>query len=299
MKYTTRLLIIAYICLRVICINAQSNYDLWFVKEKFDSIKIYSSALSSQEDYYWNSYLIDRSGNPIEALTVIENAFTKFPGNSGLEKLKANIAFNSGQYPLCKDLLMKYSSEPEYYLKYIRLLEFENDHRAAIESLEERFITDSLNLEFLTRLGDNYYQIDSLESAKRTYQKILSLNPNDQSTAFKLINILLKQKEYYNALTLCNNALSQDSANRRFIRQKGIASFNLSIFETSEKCFNNLLIHGDSGVFILKHLGISEFNNNSFKKARQHLLLAYSQEPDDFETCFFIGRSYLNSPHPQ
>jgi tetratricopeptide (TPR) repeat protein len=280
-------------------VNAQTNYESFFLNEQFDSVMIYSGALSSQDDYYWHSYLLAKNGNIVEAIRLIDIAIVNYPDITRLEKLKANIMFSSGQYALCKDLLVKYSSETEYYLKYIHILEFEKSHRKAIESLENRLQSDSLNLVLLVKLGDNYHQLDDLESAKKIYQRILILNPSDQATLLKVINILLKQKEYYHALTVTNNALSLDSTNLRFIRQKGIASFNLSVFETSEMCFRKLLVQGDSGVFILKHLGISEFHNNSFNLARQHLLLAYSQDPNDFETCFFIGRSYLNSPTPE
>jgi tetratricopeptide (TPR) repeat protein len=90
--------------------------------------------------------------------------------------------------------------------------------------------------------------------------------------------------------------LHVDSTSKPFIRLKGMASFNLDNFEVAEKCFNYLLEQGDSGKFILKHLGISELNIMKWHIARDHLLLAYQLDSNDFETCFFLGKAYLNSP---
>ncbi|MCW0484860.1 hypothetical protein [Gaoshiqia sediminis] len=60
-----------------------------------------------------------------------------------------------------------------------------------------------------------------------------------------------------------------------------------------------LLDQGDSGKFVLKNLGVSEFRNSMIKESREHLIMAYQVDSTDFEINYFLGKAYLNSPTPE
>jgi tetratricopeptide (TPR) repeat protein len=169
----------------------------------------------------------------------------------------------------------------------------------AIECLQREIIVDTSNLDYLTHLGDNYIRIESVNLAIKVFSKILIINPNDQLTAIKLSNLFIKNKEYTKAIEVCDMGLFVDSTNRKLIKIKGIASFNIPDFKTAENCFGYLYELGDSSKFVLKHMGISEFNNNLLFLARDHLLQAFKLDSTDYEVCFMLGRCFQNPPEPE
>jgi tetratricopeptide (TPR) repeat protein len=151
----------------------------------------------------------------------------------------------------------------------------------------------------LTHFGDNYYQLDSIELALKYYHKVFDRNPADQSTAKKLASLYLKNKDFKKSIAICDTVLKSDSTNIIFLKIKGMASFNKNDFKTAEACFDYLYRKGDSSKFIVKHLGICEFNNSKFSTSRGHLIKAFEMDSNDYETCFYLGKGFLNSTTPE
>ena len=85
---------------------------------------------------------------------------------------------------------------------------------------------------------------------------------------------------------------------KKLIKVKGIANFNLEDFKTSESCFKYLYEKGDSSKYTLKHLGISEFKNNLLLISREHLITVFQLDSSDIEVCYILGMGYVNSPDP-
>jgi len=273
----------------------QTKYELLFLQGEFEQILLDSKELEVPEDYYWNAAVLSREGKAIEAINVLESGMSNFEDNEQIELLLSELYFNNGQFPKAKPLLIKHQDSPGKLLQLIDILEFEKNYIDAIALLDKKIVEDSLNIPYLVHLGENNYQIDSIEKAIGYLEKVISINPEDQVTANKLANIYLKIKNFERILEICDPFLLNDSTNKTFTRLKGMASFNLDNFKTSEKCFNYLLIEGDSSKFILKHLGISELNIMSWHTGRDHLKLAFQLDSNDFETCFFLGKAFLNS----
>jgi tetratricopeptide (TPR) repeat protein len=184
-------------------------------------------------------------------------------------------------------------------LKYVNILGFEREYKLAIDLLKERIKTDSLNIAYLSLLGDYYYQIDSLESSIKVLEKQIDINPNNQVILNKIANLYVKKKDYDKAIQICDIALKNDTLNKKFLRIKGLAGFKNEDYDLARNCFKILLAEHDSGKFVLKHLGVSEFRNSLFKESREHLLLAYQVDSNDFETNYFLGNAFLNSQNPE
>jgi tetratricopeptide (TPR) repeat protein len=216
-----------------------------------------------------------------------------------LEKQLIDLLYETGQYAEAKPLLSEYLDSPDIFLKFMNLLGFESEYQMAINYLTEKIKTDSLHIEYLSLLGDYYNQIDSLSPSISALEKLITLNPNDQKSLNKLANRYIKNKDYIKAIHICDRVLVNDTINKKFIRIKGIAGFNNANFDMSANCFKMLLDQGDSGKFVLKHLGISEFRNSMFKESREHLLMANQLDSNDFEINYFLGKAYLNSPTPE
>lgn len=277
---------------------SQENCEILLLKGDFDKIIENTQQLSSIEDFYWNSIALDHKGKVLEALKVLSDGIIMYEEIEKLELLYANYLFKTGQYPKAKLYLLKYKDN-NLFNKLISVLEFENNYQLAIDLIEKEISSDSTNVYLLSHLAENYYQIDSLNLAIYWYEKALIINQNDQLIIEKLAKYYFKDKAYRISVQKCDIALQNDSLNKNFIKIKGMASMNIPNYETAQNCFKFLYENGDSSNFILKNLGVCEFNNSSFVSSRDHLLLAFQFDPNDYEICYFLGKGYLNSPYPE
>jgi tetratricopeptide (TPR) repeat protein len=242
--------------------------------------------------------VLDKQGETLKAINILNEGLIKYPDNQTLEKLLIEYLYKTGQYAKAKPLLSKYPDNPDAFLKLISIMGFEGDYQLAIKHLNENIKKDSLNLEYISLLGDYYNQIDSTEASIKTFEKLITLNPNDLKNLNKLANLYIKNKNYSKAIEVCDVVLISDTTNKKFTLIKGIACFNNENFDIAAKCFRFLLDQGDSGKFVLKHLGVSEFRNSMHKDSREHLLLAYQADSNDFEINYFLGKSFLYSSTP-
>ncbi len=277
----------------------QNNYELLYLNNDFDRIITRAINKNTIEDYYWLSLILNKQGESLAAVNTLEEGVEKYPNNEKLEIRLTNLYYETGNYVAAQPYLERYQVIPDIFIKYIDVIEFQENHILAIKLLKEKLVRDSLNLKYLSHLGDNYFNIDSIEPAIIYYDKILKQNPDDQSTAKKLASLYLKTKKYGKCIEVCDTILASDPSNLKFIKYKGMAYFNKGDFLKAETCFSYIYNNGDSAEFILKHLGICEFHNSEFKKSREHLTDAFKLDSNDYETCFFIGKGYLNSPTPE
>ena len=276
-------------------IFCQQNYELLFLQGEYDQILEVSRELSSPEEFFWHAVVLNKKGEPMRAIRILEMGLENFKDDPTLELLVSDLYFNNGQFPKAKPLLIKHQDSTGKFIQYIEVLEFERNYTDAISLLEEKLADDPDNIRYSIHLGDNYSKLDSLARAAIYFEKAFALNSQDQLTAIKLVNIHMKMKSYRRTVEICDMVLLADSTSKSFIRSKGMASFNLDNFEIAEECFSYLLAQGDSGKFILKHLGISELNIMDWHTGREHLLMAYALDSNDFETCYFLGKAFLNS----
>ena len=212
---------------------AQEGYEMLIIQQDYDAILARSSDLGDTTGIYFHAYALDKTGRISEAVEVLEEGVKKFGSVAGIEIALSGLYYRTGQYASAKPLLYRYMNLDEVFMKLIRVLEFESDHQQAIALLESRLETDSLNLDYLTRLGDNYEAADRILSARDTYYKIVTLNNRDIVSMSKLANIYLKTMVYDGAIELCGRALELDSMNRTVFKIMGLAAFRKGDFALS------------------------------------------------------------------
>lgn len=278
---------------------SQESYELLFLRGEFDKLFDASKDLAGANDYYWNALALDKKGETLRAINVLKEGQSKYAKESLLENLLIDLLYKTGQFPQVKPLLVRYLDDQQAFLKYVNILGFESIYQEAINHLNARIVSDTANIEYLSLLGEYYYQLDSLAASIEVLERLIVVNPADQKNLNKLANMYVRNKNYTDAIGICDRVLSQDSLNRRFNRTKGIACFNISNFKLAKNCFLNLLEQGDTGKFVLKNLGISEFKCESVHSAREHLLMAFALDSADFEINYYLGKAYLESPTPE
>jgi len=279
-------------------LHSQNTYELLYVQGKYEDILEQSKHFANAEDYYWNALVLDKKGETIRAISILNDGISLF-AEAEIEKLLAEFLFKTGQYTRSKPYLYRYQAIPDFFIMLVKTLEFEGKYKEAVSILEERLNTDSLNLEYLSRLGDNYHEIDNPDAAIQMYKRIVHINPKDQASLIKLANLYLIKKAYPQSIAICDSLLKSDSVNSKAIRIRALASFRKSDFTSAAIDFTKLLAAGDSGLVVLKHLGISESKSYSFHDSRKHLSMAYMLDSMDHEICFFLARGYLNSRNPE
>jgi tetratricopeptide (TPR) repeat protein len=294
-----RIIFLAICFLTSRIIFSQENYEILYVKGDYDKILQESKDLNNPDDYYWNSLILDKQGCTLKSIDLLNSGLSKYANNQELEKLLIDCLYKTGQFSKARNLLSNYLDVPDMFVKYINILEFEGEYSVAINLMNYKIKTDSSNLELLSLLSDCYNQIDSMNASIQVLEKLVLQNPNDQKNLYKLANLYLGNKEFTKAIKVCDHVLVNDTMNKKFLRIKAIASFNNEKYDVAAKCFGVLLEQGDSGKFILKHLGVSEFKNSLFKQSKEHLLMAYKIDSNDFETNYFLGKAFLNSPSPE
>lgn len=295
-KRTTVLLVIVLgIALNM---TAQNPYELLFLKKEYQEIIARSSPPLVTADYYWQARVLGQTGNIAEGIKIVQEGLATYPEDENLEMLLADFLYTTGDYAGTKPFLLKYSAQHAYFMQLVRVLEFQSERAEAIGLLNERMRADPTNIEYISRLADNYYQADSLEKALALYAQLSRLNPRDQVALARQANILLQLQEFEASIAVCDTALAIDSTNMTIRRIKGIASFRNSDFKTAARIFNVLLAAGDTTKATLKHLGISEIKNYDYHDARKHLLIAFRLDSMDHEISFFLGRAFLNSTMP-
>jgi len=280
-------------------IIAQVNYETLYLQNDFNSIVQSAKNLVTADDFYWYALLLENEGNSDTALNITKEGLKKYPGNEKLEILLSDICFEAGRYHEAESLLLKHQSNPESFRQLIQVYEFRNNFEIAIAFLEEKIRTDSTNSWMLMHLGDNYFQLDSLDLALKYYLRKFNSDSSDQVTAVRIANIYLKQKKFDKSIGICNLILSSDSTNKRFIKLIGISHLNKKEFSEAGYYFRQLYEASDSACFIMKNLGICELNTYSFSDARNCLLRAYRLDSNDIETCFCLGKAFMNSMRPE
>ena len=294
--------IILITCFSIIfCSNldSQTKYELLYLQKDYEQLIEQTQNLSDSNDYFWHASALEGSGQTLKSIEILKQGLDKYHGSPQLEKLIAEYFFTTGQYTLAKPLLKKYSDQSPYFIYYINVLEFESNYKQAIGHLLERTKTDSLNFFYLKHLAENYDNANNPVKAVETYDRLISINPNDLISYLKKARIEIQMQEFKGAMATCDTALKVDPLNKKLIKLKGVAGFNMKDYKTSQDCFISLLSQGDSSKFVMKHLGISEFQNQAFTYALEHLLNAYELDSNDFDVCYMLGRCYLNTMHPE
>ena len=179
--------------------------------------------------------------------------------------------------------------------KKILINEFNLKNEIAINQLTKAIQYDSLNIFYLSHLGDNYKITNNIVLSSYYYEKAYQQNKRNQNVAKKLIGNYLTTTTY-KAIDICDTILKRDSLNIPFLRYKAFAFYKTNKVNESLKEYEKIYALGDSSGVILKRIGILKYKNNDFHEARPYLKRALKLDSVDTETNFFYGCALANSP---
>lgn len=178
-------------------VEGQHNkYSVLFIENNFKEIIDLSNSqikdnVATSDDFFWKAQSLRKIGKETDAINVLKNSVDKFPENKNLNLLYLDILFDNNMFsdaePLIDTMLLTDSLNFNLLQKKIIINEFNLENENAINLLDKAIQYDSLNIFYLSHLGDNYKKINNLVLSNFYYEKAYQQNTKNQNVAKKLI----------------------------------------------------------------------------------------------------------------
>ena len=168
------------------------------------------------------------------------------------------------------------------------------DNNNAVSSLERAIALNSKNIEAYARLAELYEKSGQGDRAKRTYERMMSVSPNDPNVFLALGNYNNKEKRWAEAIPHFEKSIS--------LRRSAAASEGLAIAAFNMKNTAKALEAARAAVGIDKdaheaHVVLARIliNNKDFKNAQPHVEAICRKEPANLEFLRMLALCYENS----
>lgn len=194
---------------------ARANFKLKKYSEaSAEYARIQAKAKLEDEDFYNLAQCYENLGKKSEAISAYRKAITKFGSNKSkkaitarykvgvvdLEKKKYSNALTQFKFIASAD--PKASQIKDVFFLLADANMGLKKTSAAIGNLEKAVALDKSNIEAYARLADLYTKSKMATKAKATYEKMMSLSPNDPNVYLVLGQYNFKAKNYEKALKL-------------------------------------------------------------------------------------------------
>ena len=280
---------------------SQRNYKV--AAEEFRKVP---RGMLSADDCYKMGICEEKNGNPMSAVEFFEIAAEKFGASTatnallsreklGRAKLKSE-SFSSAleQFQFIINADQKALTVPDIYLLLSEAQSGAGQKNNAISTLEKAIKLNEKNIEAYARLADLYQKSGLEDKAKKTYETLLNLSPNDPQVYLALGQYSLKSKKYSDAL---NNFEKSNSLRRSASASEGlaIAAFNLGKNDKAREAAK-AAISMDAGAWDARVLLASVLmKGKDYKAAQEHLEYMVRKESYNMEYLQQLATCYLQN----
>ena len=151
------------------------------------------------------------------------------------------------------------------------------------------------NFYILKQIGNCYFELENMDSAKVYYTRAGQLFPMDAFVNQKLINTYIKLHDYNMGLEIAEKFLSKDSANTKILKLKAYCYYLLKNYSDAERWFLKCNEKGDSSLFCYRYTALSFFMQEKYDTAVKYFLKAFEIDTSDAEMAYYIGTSAYKS----
>ncbi|HEX3006792.1 MAG TPA: hypothetical protein VHO90_04155 [Bacteroidales bacterium] len=137
-------------------------------------------------------------------------------------------------------------------------------------------------------MGESFYGF-----ALDFYKKAVQNNPYDIFSYSRMGNIYNVTNRYYEADSICNVGLKNDSLNSMLLNIKAYAQYNMKRYVDATRNFDLVFQKADTIPFSLKYAGMSYFQLNDFDKAEPLLRRCIAYDSTDYDPFIVLGKIYL------
>lgn len=254
-------------------------------------------------DYYNQAMAFQETGKKDAAVEAFRKAASKFGSSKAQESILAHLAVGKA------DLESKKYSSALGHLKVVANADpkaqiAEDVHfllaeayagagntKQAITSLEEVISLDSKNIEAYARLADLYEKNNLKAKAKATYEKMMSLSPNDPNVYLVLGEYNLKAKRYADALDLFvkSNSLSKSG---RALEGIAVSAAALNQWDKARDAAESAVRVDASRVEARQILARAYLRSRNYQEAAKHLEVLVAKDPNDKEHWEVLAKCY-------
>lgn len=183
-----------------------------------------------------------------------------------------------------------------YPLVSLALLEMaETNYQPAIDLLRQAARIDSSNQMVIRYMARCYESADSASKAFDLYRQLVLLNPDDARVAFRAINMAIKSTRISDGLALAKSFRERDTTDADINQQFAYLLLLDKQYQPSIEMFEQCRQQGDTSFFVNKYQGLAWYRLKEYEPAKECLDKAYAENNKDFETCFFLGKTCVNS----
>lgn len=237
-----------------------------------------------------------------------------------------NSAINKYDYRQAIILINKEKATSEMNILKAKCYKNLLNYDAAIEILKKEELTDSLNIQILTELADNYQSVGNYKNAESLYAKCFRLQPDNSYFKLNYISILYKLKEWKQTIGEIKNILKTDTLPALYSlagdcfwqmdnNDSALHYYHKSLqqnpndYSTTFKlariylqmqkypelisCTNNYILFDSCNKTINQYNGIAYCYNQEFEKAVYRLNKIYLEGDKTLNTNYFLGASYF------
>lgn len=151
------------------------------------------------------------------------------------------------------------------------------NYKQAINDLEYVLQKDTLP-NAVKLLGKTYENMNKLDSAMYYYNVAWSADSLDSFSASNFVNILLKKKQYNDALNYSELALELVPDDKSLNMLHGYSYYALEDYENAAAVLEACFMAGDSSLVVNRSTGISFFYNGDNECSYEYLSRAYKQD---------------------
>ncbi len=254
--------------------------------------KVSGKVTFKAEDYYAQAQSFEKIDKKGEAISAYRSAISSFGSSKNKAALRSR--YKVGVADLKKKRYMAAISqfkfladadpkakkyEDTYFLLADAYIGAKNS-TSAIQSLEKAIRLDASNIEAYARLADLYTKNNMAEKARATYEKMMSLSPNDPKVYLVLGEYNLKAKKYSKALDLF---VKSSSLKKSAAALEGIALSASAInqWEKARDAAESAVNMEPSRIKSRKVLAEALMRAKSYGEAKDHLEVLAKKEPSN------------------
>lgn len=187
--------------------------------------------------------------------------------------LLADVAMSRGQAAVAIDGLRRaheIEKSEATLLRLFRALSAQDGGKPAVELAQAWLKTHPANTTVQKALGDAYARSGNFVAARRSYEAVVSVRPNDAEALNNLANVLIQQKDP-GAAAVAERALAQDARNPGIIDTVGWAYYNAGDKDRALKFLRDARLRSPDNPDVRYHLAVVLAQTGRQSEAREEL----------------------------
>jgi len=285
---------------------ARAQYGLKKYGETAAAYSSVDSKIMSAIDYYMLGFSCEKMSNASGALAAYQAAVPLFKEDKSKEALlarayvaRAHVGKKEASAAMPHLLFIaknddKAATVNDLYLMLADTYIETKDNAKAISSLEKAIAVNSKNVEAYMHLAELYEKNGQSERAKKTYELMMTISPNDPGVYVMLGKYNVKAKKWKDAMANFekSNGLKRSGDAFEGIAAAALGMGNLPKAQEAAKAAIALDPNLVEARFVMAQVHIA---NKQFKEAREQAEFLCKKEPDNSEYLRMLAVCYENT----